>query len=73
MFTQKRSVSDNKIMKLLGLKEIRHMICHTNHGELTLMLRLGEDAKDYRFVLDSVPLDDEKNASLKELFKISGE
>lgn len=71
MFTEQRSQQDNRIMKLLEATEVRHLIAHTNKGELTLMLRKGETAKDYRFVLDSVPLEDEKNDELKELFNVS--
>lgn len=56
-------------MKLLGITEIRHHVALTNHGELTLMLRLGEDETGYRYVLDAVPVSDEVNAELKELFK----
>lgn len=67
--TKLQATKDNRIMKLLGVTEIRHRVALTNHGELTLMLRLGEDESGYRYVLDAVPLDDEKNAELKELLK----
>lgn len=69
MFTDKRAAQDNRIMTLLGVEIIRHLVAHTNHGELTLQLRKGEGATDYRFVLDAVPLDDDKNDILKELLK----
>lgn len=67
--TELRATKDNKVMKLLGLNEIRHLIAHTNKGELTIMLRKDESMHDYRFVLDAVPLDDEQNSALKELLK----
>lgn len=67
MINEKQAIVDNKIMKLLGVTEIRHRIALTNHGELTLMLRLGEDASSYHYVLDAVPLDEDKNSELKEL------
>lgn len=70
MFTEQKAAQDNKIMKILGITEIKHLIAHTNKGELTLMLRKGERAHDYRFVIDSVPLEDEKNDELKELYNI---
>lgn len=70
MFTEKRALQDNKIMKLLGTTEVRHLIAHTSKGELTLMLRKGEPSSSYRFVLDSVPLEDEQNDELKELYNI---
>lgn len=68
-FSEQKALKDNKIMKILGVKEIRHHIAITDKGELTLMLRKDERAIDYRFVLDAVPLDDEKNGELKELLK----
>jgi len=67
--TDLQATKDNKVMKLLGLKEVRHVIMHTNRGELTLMLNKDESAKDYRYVLDSVPLEYEQNDALKELLK----
>lgn len=67
--TELKATKDNKVMKLLGLTEIRHLIAHTNKGELTMMLRKGESVNEYRFVLDAVPLEDEQNANLKELLK----
>lgn len=69
MLTELRATKDNKVMKILGSKEIRHYIARTDKGELYLMLREGESAIDYRFVLDAVPVDDETNLLLKELFK----
>lgn len=71
--TEKRAVIDNKIMKLLasqGVEYITHPIAHTNKGDLRLMLRKDETAKNYRFVFDSVPVDDDMNDALKELFNL---
>jgi galactose-1-phosphate uridylyltransferase len=56
---------DLKIMELLGINEIRHLIAHTNKGELTLMLRKGENR--YRFVLDAVPVSEIFNKELMDL------
>lgn len=64
-----QATKDNRIMKLLGVTELRHLVAHTNHGELTLMIRLGEDEASYRYVLDAVPVSDEVNGELKELLK----
>ena len=75
MFNEKRSKIDNKIMKLFaiqGVEYITHPIAHTNKGELTLMLRKDESAHSYRFMFDSVPVDDETNDALKELFNLYG-
>ena len=57
-------------MKLFNEPEIRHHIGWLGGKELSLMLRKGENAVDYRYVLDAVPLDDEKNAELKELLNL---
>ena len=55
---------DNRIMKLLKLGEIRHIVANTDKGELTLCLRLGDKAKDYRFVLDAVPVSESDSKKL---------
>jgi hypothetical protein len=60
---------DQALMRQLLVDEIRHVICHTNRGILTLQLRKGESKKDYLFVLDSVPLSKESN---KEMFSKFG-
>lgn len=57
---------DHETMKILGVSELRHLICHTNLGELTLMLRKGEN--QYTFVLDAVPVGTEQNKELTALF-----
>lgn len=72
MFNEKNATLDNKIMKLLGLKEISHIIARTDKGELTLQLRKDEQAINYKFVLDAVPLTEEDNDALKELYNIAG-
>ncbi len=71
LLSEKNAARDNKIMKLLGTAELRHLIAHTTKGELTLSIRKGETAQNYRFVLDSVPLEDDHNDELKELYKVS--
>lgn len=59
---------DNAIISALKLTEIRHIIAHTNKGDLCLMLPKDGLAKDYRFVLDAVPYDDKTNSELMALF-----
>lgn len=71
--SEKRAAQDNRIMKLLsnlGVEYITHPVADTNKGELRLMLRKGETALDYRFVFDSVPLEDDKNSEMKELLNL---
>lgn len=70
MFSEKRALQDNKIMKELGVNEIHHIVARTNKGELSIMLRKDEDSTQYRFVLDSVPVEDEKNDTLKMLYNL---
>lgn len=57
--------SDTKIMNLLKVTEIRHYVAQTNKGDLTLMLRKGDN--EYRLVLDAVPLEDELSKELLAL------
>ena len=59
---------DNMLMRALRLDEIRHILCHSDKGDIALMLRKGETERDYRFVLDSVPVDAEKNKELTKIF-----
>lgn len=63
-----KSKNDNAVMRALKLSEIRHVIAHTNKGDLCLMLPFEGTSKDYRFVLDAVPLSDEDNTKLLKLF-----
>lgn len=63
-----KSETDNMIMTLLGTSEIRHIIAHTNKGELSLMLPFKGTAEDYKFILDAVPLEAKDNKELIELF-----
>lgn len=64
----KKAKTDNLVMTHLKLGEIRHIICHTDKGDLCLMLRKGGTGRDYKFVLDAVPVDEEKNKELMNLF-----
>lgn len=57
---------DQKIMSILKLTEIRHMLAHTNVGDLTLLLRKGE--KEYTFCLDAVPVDKEQQRELSDIY-----
>lgn len=56
---------DNQIMTLLGVSEIRRMICDTDKGYLKLFIRKGEDK--YHLVLDAVPLPKELNKELMDI------
>jgi hypothetical protein len=60
---------DDALMKSLELKTINRIICITDKGTLSLQIRKG-DSK-YHLVLDSVPLDKEKNEEIMDLlFKV---
>lgn len=59
---------DNMLMRALRLDEIRHILCHSDKGDIALMLRKEQTERDYRFVLDSVPVTDEKNKELTKIF-----
>lgn len=59
---------DNQLMKLLKVSEIRHVICHTDKGDFCLTLVKGGAAKDYRFVLDAVPVEPKENKVLMGIF-----
>ncbi len=60
---------DNQLMKLLRVNDIRHIICHTDKGDFCLGLSKGGSAKDYRFILDAVPVSDKENNELLEIFQ----
>lgn len=55
-------------MKLLKVSELRYHIGTTNLGPIDLLLRFGEE--EYTFLLDSSPLDKEKNEEMLTLFNI---
>lgn len=59
---------DNQLMKLLRVSEIRHIVCHTDKGDFCLMLTKDGVAKDYRFVLDAVPVEPKLNKELITMF-----
>lgn len=65
---EQKAKNDNKIMKILKVSELSHVLAKTNRGELVLRLRLNGTAKDYRFVMDAVPVSDEQNAELIRIF-----
>lgn len=56
---------DDKIIKLLDLKEIRRIVCDTDKGYLKLLIRKGENK--YHLELDSVPLEPNLNKELMDL------
>lgn len=59
---------DNRLMGLTKVGEIRHVIAHTDKGDLCLVLRKGETEKDYRFILDAVPYDEKTNREIMQMF-----
>lgn len=59
---------DNLAMKVLKVNELRHIICTTDKGDLSMMLRKGGGENDYRFILDAVPCEDKQNKELLQLF-----
>lgn len=66
-----KAILDNRLMKLAKVDEIRHVLAHTNKGDLCLMLKKGETEHEYRFVLDAVPFETNVNRELLEIFKES--
>ncbi len=56
---------DKKLISILGLAEIRRIICDTDKGMLKLLIRKGEN--NYQLVLDSVPLPKDVNKEVMEL------
>ena len=58
--------SDNQIMSILKVTQIRYLIADTDKGQFCKVLRKGEDK--YHYTLDSVVLDDETVAELKKVF-----
>ena len=59
---------DQKIMKLLKVSELRYHIGSTNLGPIDLMIRYDEET--YQFLLDSTPLEKEKNDKMLEYFNL---
>lgn len=60
--------NDNEIMRALNVSELRHHFAETNKGNLTAMIRFGEN--HYTFVLDAVPVEAEANKQLHKLYGI---
>lgn len=56
---------DDQIMKLLGVNQVRRVICDTDKGRLDLMIRKGESK--YFLVLDAVPLEPMLNKELMDI------
>lgn len=59
---------DQAMMRALKVDELKHVLCHTSKGVLTLNIRKGESERDYHFVLDAVPLTKEANKEMFEKF-----
>ena len=57
---------DQELMRLLGITQVGYLIAHTDKGELTLTLHLGEE--QYRFALNGVPVADELNYKLMNFY-----
>lgn len=66
---KQKAERDNRLMKLLRVGEIRHIIAHTDKGDFCLSLPKDGKAKDYRFVLDAVPIEDKENKELLDIFE----
>lgn len=64
--TNKNIERDSQIMKSINVSEMRHMLAHTNVGDLTLLLRKGE--VEYTFCLDAVPVSKDQNKELMDLY-----
>lgn len=68
--------TDQKIIKLLKVNELRHHIADTNLGPIQAMLRFGEDT--YHIIHDSTPIDDgtpegkEKEQTMLKLLGLNG-
>lgn len=60
---------DNQLMRLLKVNEIRHIVCHTDKGDFCLALTKDGKDKDYRFILDAVPVESKLNKDLLKLFE----
>jgi 5'(3')-deoxyribonucleotidase len=58
--------SDKAIMRILKIKELRHVLAHTSSGELCRCIRKDED--EYFFTLDAVPVSKEQNEELKKIY-----
>lgn len=54
-------------MKVLKVTELRHVLAHTNIGELCLCVR--KDEAKYFVTLDAVELGDEKSAEIIKLYE----
>lgn len=63
-----KAQNDNRIMTVLRLNSVSHEIAVTDRGHLRLTLNKGDAGKDYKFVLDAVPVDPKVNKELLELF-----
>lgn len=63
-----KALTDNNIMSIAKVEEIRHIIAHTNKGDLCLTLQKGGIELDYKFILDAVPFNEEDNKALIEIF-----
>lgn len=68
MKLKERAKIDNIAMRIIKSSEIRYVIAHTNKGDLSLMLPFEGKETDYKFVLDAVPLDEEQNRKLLDLY-----
>ncbi len=63
-----KAIRDNRLMKMLRVGEIKHIVCHTDKGDFCLSLKKDGNAKDYRFVLDAVPVEPKENKELLTMF-----
>lgn len=68
MTLKELALRDNNIMRIAKLETISHVICNTDKGQLTLMLRKNGSEQDYRLVLDAVPFTDKENEEMLSQF-----
>lgn len=54
---QKQLEQDQKLLNSLKVNTVSHLLCKTDKGELTLLLR--KNAKSYELQLDQVPVSED--------------
>lgn len=65
MFNSQR---DNTIMSIAKVNQLRHVLAHTDKGDLTVGLNKGQTDLEYAFFLDAVPMSKEQNKDLITIF-----
>ncbi len=60
--------TENKLMRLLKVHELRILLYRTPLGDLEV--KRGKEEETWTYTLDSVPVDKEVQAELAKIFKI---